>query len=162
MAYSYSNISKIPITALRFFTVYGPYGRPDMALFKFVKNIINNKSIKLFNNGNHFRDFTYIDDVVNNIFLLIPKAPTKKDNYYQNINICGSNPQSLKKYLNLIKINLNKNKIKFKNLPMQVGDVYKTYGNNKNLVKKNKYKSFSNIEDGIKKFIDWYKNFYKV
>ncbi len=162
MAYSYSNIFRVPITSLRFFTVYGPYGRPDMALFKFVKNIINNKSIKLFNNGNHFRDFTYIDDVVNNIFLLIPKAPTKKDNYYQNINICGSNPQSLKKYLNLIKINLNKNKIKFKNLPMQVGDVYKTYGNNKNLVKKNKYKSFSNIEDGIKKFIDWYKNFYKV
>ena len=162
MAYSYSNIFKIPITALRFFTVYGPYGRPDMALFKFVKCIINNKSIKLFNNGNHYRDFTYIDDVVNNIFLLISKAPTKKDNYYQNINICGSNPQSLKKYLNLIKKNLNKNKIKISNLPMQLGDVYKTYGNNKNLLKKNKYKSFSNIEEGIKKFIDWYKNFYKV
>ena len=107
MAYSYSSLYKIPCTGIRFFTVYGPYGRPDMALFKFTKSIIEDKKIELFNDGKHVRDFTYIDDVSNSIIKLITKIPNYKIPY--NIyNIGNSKPEKLKSFLNEIEKNLGK------------------------------------------------------
>lgn len=159
MAYSYSNIHKIPITAMRFFTVYGPLGRPDMSLFKFTKLIKENKKIDLFNNGNHVRDFTYIDDVVESIMRLINKKP-KKPIPFNVYNVCSSNPVKLKKFINEIEKKLDiKSKKNFKS--MQLGDVHKTHGSNKKILKVINYKPVTNIEIGIKKFTNWYNNFFK-
>ena len=108
LAYSYSNIYKLPCTCLRFFTVYGPYGRPDMALFKFTESILNNKTIELYNNGNHVRDFTYIDDVVNYICKLILLYP-KKNIPFNIYNIGSNNPKTLMYFLRTIERSLNKN-----------------------------------------------------
>ena len=107
MAHSYSNIYKLPSTAVRFFTVYGSFGRPDMALFKFTKNIISNKSIELFNKGNHIRDFTYIDDIVDGIYLLIKKYPKNKIPF-DIFNIGNGSPKKLMQYVKQIELNLNK------------------------------------------------------
>ena len=159
MAHSYSNIYKIPTTGLRFFTVYGPFGRPDMALFKFTKNIILGKKIDLYNKGNHYRDFTYIEDVIKYIDKIIPRASTKRIPF-QIFNIGSNNPKSLKYFLNIIEENLNK--ISKKNyMPLQKGDIIKTHANVDNIIKKTKYTSLSTTEYGIKKFIDWYKKYYK-
>ena len=106
MAYSYSNIHKIPITGLRFFTVYGPYGRPDMSLFKFTKGIINRSFISLFNKGNHIRDFTYINDVVDGILLIINKPPSSSIPF-DIFNLASGNPKSLKYFLAIIENKLN-------------------------------------------------------
>ena len=125
MAHSYSYIYKIPCTGVRFFTVYGPFGRPDMALFKFTKNILNNKPIELFNKGNHLRDFTYVDDIVDGIYLLIKKQ-SKKSIPYEIFNIGNGNPKKLLDYLKNIEKNLNK-KAKIKKLPLQTGDIVKTH-----------------------------------
>ncbi len=160
MAHSYSYIYKIPMTALRFFTVYGPFGRPDMALYKFTKNIINNKKIELFNSGNHQRDFTYIDDVVEGIFSLILK-PSKNKIPFNIFNIGNSNPKKLLDYLKHIEVLLNK-KAKIKKMPLQVGDVVKSHSDISSLKKFTGYKSKTNIENGIGKFIEWYKDYYKV
>ena len=154
LAYSYSNIFKIPTTGLRFFTVYGPYGRPDMSLFKFADRISKNKSIELFNNGNHVRDFTYVTDVVTSIKLLIDKIP-KNDPPYAIFNIGSNNPKNLKLFLRLIEKNLNI-KSKVNKLPLQKGDVHKTHANVDKLYKRIKFKPKVNIEEGIKKFINWY------
>ncbi len=159
MAYSYSNIYKLPSTGLRFFTVYGPYGRPDMALFKFVESILNKKNLNLFNRGNHERDFTYVDDVVNAIDKLI-KLPPKKNIPHDIFNIASSKPIKLKKYLNIIENNLNyKAKIKLKE--MQIGDIKKTHGSIDKIFKKINFKPNTKIQNGISKFINWYKNEYK-
>ena len=160
MAHAYSNIYNIPCTAIRFFTVYGPFGRPDMALFKFTKKTIENKSIDLYNKGNHTRDFTYIDDVVTSLIKFI-KKPSKKKIPYQVFNISNNNPVKLKKYLNLIFLFLNK-KTKINNLSLQAGDIEKTWGSNKKLNKKVNFAPNTKINFGIKKFIEWYKNYYKV
>ena len=160
MAYSYSNIYKIPITGLRFFTVYGPFGRPDMSLFKFTKATLENKEIQLFNSGNHIRDFTYVDDIVAAIINLI-KKPSKSNIPYNIFNIGSSNPQTLKKFINIIEKNLQK-KVKFRNLPLQKGDVIKTHANTNNLKKHIKYKPKVNIEEGVLKFIKWYLKYYKI
>ena len=117
MAYSYSNIYRLPITGLRFFTVYGPFGRPDMALYKFAKAIKESKFIKLFNGGNHIRDFTYIDDVVSAIILLI-KNPPKKRIPYEIYNIGSSRPETLRNYLSKLE-NLLGKKAKIKKLKLQ-------------------------------------------
>ncbi len=159
VAHSYSNIHKLPCTGLRFFTVYGPFGRPDMALFKFTKKTIENKSINLYNKGNHTRDFTYIDDVVTSLIKFI-KKPSKKKIPYQVFNISNNNPVKLKKYLNLIFLFLNK-KTKINNLSLQAGDIEKTWGSNKKLNKKVNFAPNTKINFGIKKFIDWYKNYYE-
>lgn len=158
MAYSFSNIYKIPTTGLRFFTVFGPYGRPDMALFKFTKKIINNKSIDLFNNGNHVRDFTYIDDIVNGLYKIITKIP-KTDIPYEIINIGSGKPRTLNYFLKMIEKVLSK-KSKKKYLEYQKGDVLKTSADISKLKKKINFKTNINFEDGIKNFIKWYKKFY--
>ena len=160
MAYSYANIFKIPSTALRFFTVYGPFGRPDMALFKFAKNIIMNKKIPLFNSGNHTRDFTYIADIVEGIFLLIKKPPKSKIPY-RCFNIGNGKPAKLKKFLNLIENNLNI-KSKVYNMPLQTGDVKKTHSDISFLKKITNYKPKTRIDDGIKEFIKWYKEYFRI
>lgn len=158
MAYSFSHIFKMKITGLRFFTVYGPLGRPDMALYKFVKSIVDGKKLDLFNKGNHVRDFTFIDDVVNYLIKLLNKLPKNKENF-QILNISNSVPKNLKKYLITIENKLEK-KSKKNLLPMQKGDVLKTHGNNKKLVKiVGKIKPTS-LEIGISRYIEWFKNFY--
>ena len=159
MAHSYSSIHKLKTTGLRFFTVYGPYGRPDMALFKFTKALLEGRKISLFNHGNHIRDFTYIDDIVNGIEKLIFK-PSKNKIPYQIFNIGSNSPQKLKKFLSLIERETSKKSI-IKNEKFQLGDVLKTHASIKNLDKKIRYSPKFNIEQGIKKFIEWYKEYYK-
>ncbi|MDC0216869.1 NAD-dependent epimerase/dehydratase family protein [Pelagibacteraceae bacterium] len=159
MAYSYSNIFKLPCTGLRFFTVYGPYGRPDMALFKFTKNILENKKIELFNNGNHARDFTYIDDVIDGIFLIINK-PKKQQIPFNIFNIGNGNSKKLKEYIKLIEKNLNL-KAKVKKLPLQLADIKKTHSDISNLNLYTGYTPKVSIEVGVKRFINWYKEYYK-
>ena len=159
MAYSYSNIYKLPCTALRFFTVYGPYGRPDMALFLFTEAILNNKKINLNNSGKHIRDFTYIDDVTNAVQKMI-KKPSKKNIPYEVYNVAGANPKNLKYFLSIIEKNLKK-KSKIFNRPLQKGDVYKTYGDNRKLKKRTNFSTKFTIEVGIKKFLEWYRDYYK-
>tara|TARA_A100001015_G_C15012736_1_gene723983 strand:- start:352 stop:1320 length:969 start_codon:yes stop_codon:yes gene_type:complete len=160
MAHSYSYIYKLPCTGVRFFTVYGPFGRPDMALFKFTKNIIKNQPIELFNHGNHFRDFTYVDDIVDGIYSLIKKH-SKKNIPYEIFNIGNGNPKKLKDYLKFIEKKLN-NKAKVKKMPLQMGDIIKTHSDIKKLKNYTNYNPKTNIEDGISKFIDWYKDYYKL
>ena len=158
MAYSYSNIYKIPITGLRFFTVYGPYGRPDMSLFKFTKGILNKQSIPLFNKGNHVRDFTYVDDVVEGIKLILRKPPTGEVPF-DIFNIASGNPKSLKYFLRVIENKLNiKSQKKLKG--MQKGDVYKTHASIRKMNKKFKYKPKFDIVSGISSFVDWYRNYF--
>ena len=158
MAYSYSNIYRLPITGLRFFTVYGPFGRPDMALYKFAKAIKESKFIKLFNGGNHIRDFTYIDDVVSAIILLI-KNPPKKRIPYEIYNIGSSRPETLRNYLSKLE-NLLGKKAKIKKLKLQKGDVLKTHASISKLKNKTKFKVKFDISSGISKFVDWFNKYY--
>ena len=160
MAHSYSYIYQLPSTGVRFFTVYGPFGRPDMALFKFTKNIIKNHPIELFNNGNHLRDFTYVDDIVNGIYSLINKQ-SKKNIPYEIFNIGNGTPKKLLDYLKYIEKNLKKTS-KTKKLPLQAGDIVKTHSNINKLKKYTGYKPKTNIEIGITRFIEWYKDYYRT
>ncbi len=154
MAYSYSNIYKLPITCLRFFTVYGPYGRPDMFLYKYVEAVQSSKTIKLYNSGNHIRDFTYIDDVIKSIYLLIKKYPKRKENY-QILNIGNGKPILLKEFIKEINKNVRK-KPKTKKVKLQKGDVFKTHASINKLKKLVKFKPNTNHKKGIKNFVDWY------
>ncbi len=172
LAHSYSHLFNIPTTGLRFFTVYGPWGRPDMALFLFTKAISNNEPINLFNNGNMIRDFTYIDDIVESIFKLIYKVPKALNNFdklnpipgkswapYRIFNIGNSSPVKLMEYVNAIEDNLGK-KAEIKYLPMQPGDVEATFADTSSLQSWIEYKPSTKIRDGIKKFINWFKDYY--
>ena len=159
MAYSYSNIHKLPATGLRFFTVYGPYGRPDMALYKFANSILKNKFLTMFNYGKHKRDFTYIDDVTNAIKKIISKPSVEKIPF-QLFNIASSSPENLKKFLKFIENRLDK-KAKIKYLPLQKGDIYQTFGDTSRLKKKINFKIKTSLEDGIKKYINWFLKKYK-
>ena len=174
MAHSYSNLFQIPTTGLRFFTVYGPWGRPDMALFLFTKNILANKPIEVFNNGDHLRDFTYVDDIVRSIELLIGKPPEPNDAWdhsvddpsgssspYRILNIGNSQPERLIDYISLIEKYLNKKAQKIY-LPIQPGDVANTCSNSSKLQELIGYKPSTSIDTGIKEFIDWYVDYYKV
>ena len=162
---------KLPTTGLRFFTVYGPWGRPDMALFKFVKSALKNKKIDLYNFGNHIRDFTYIDDVVKIIYLSINKIPKLDKNKsitefqskapWRIYNISSSRPVKLKKFVSQIEKQLN-TKINFKNLPLQVGDVKIATGSMRRTISKFGYKPKYQTNYGIKKFVSWYKEYYKL
>ena len=154
MAHAFSNIYKLPTTGLRFFTVYGSYGRPDMALFKFAKAIKNNQEISLFNNGKHNRDFTHVSDVVMYIFNLIKKKPIN-DPPFQLFNIANSKTQKLKYFLKLIEKHFNKN-AKIKNLKLQKGDVKNTYGDIKKIKSITGYKPLTDIENGLKEYFDWF------
>ena len=173
MAHTYSHLFGIPTTGLRFFTVYGPWGRPDMSLFKFTENIIKKKPIDLFNKGNHSRDFTYIDDVVIAIIKLIAKRPKKKllsnriklkpnisFSPFQIYNIGNSNPVNLKVYIKEIEKQLGI-KAKLKILPKQSGDMKDTYADINLLQKKINFKPKTSIKLGVKKFISWYIKHYK-
>jgi UDP-glucuronate 4-epimerase len=173
MAHSYSNLFNLPTTGLRFFTVYGPWGRPDMALFIFTKNILNNKVIKVFNNGKHIRDFTYIDDIVDGIIKANDEnlKKNKKINFKTNnpstskspfkiYNIGNSNAVSLMKYIKLIEKYLGK-KAKKKFLKLQRGDVPKTLSDISKIKKDLNYNPKTSVEEGVKNFINWYKKFYK-
>ena len=160
MAYSYSSIFNIPTTSLRFFTVYGPFGRPDMSLFKFTKNIIEGKKIDLFNNGNHIRDFSYVDDVINGIVLILDK-PSNKKIPYNCFNIGNSKPKKLKSYLKEIENNVGR-KAKIRHKPLQKGDVVKTHSDINKIKKFAKYSPNTDIRIGIKKFVDWYKSYFNI
>ena len=162
MAHTYSHLFKIPTTGLRFFTVYGPWGRPDMAMFLFTDAIVNDRPIKVFNHGNMERDFTYIDDIVEGVVRIIEKSPSKRiDNnqFYKVYNIGNNNSVKLIDFIKEIEINLDKVAIK-QMLPMQPGDVEQTWANVDELIKDYDYRPNTSIKDGVKSFIDWFKNYY--
>lgn len=160
IAHSYSYIHKLQTTGLRFFTVYGPWGRPDMALYKFTKNIIEGKKIELFNKGKHVRDFSYIDDVVYYIISIVNKPHSKSQQIpFRVLNVGNNKPEKLMKYVKLIEKYLNK-KAKIKNLKLQKGDVFKTHASMKNTWKLVKRKKTTNIKVGIQKFVEWYKKYH--
>lgn len=160
MAHAYSNLYKIPTTGLRFFTVYGPWGRPDMAPFLFTKAIANGDEIKIFNNGNMLRDFTYIDDIVDGIIKVLTHIP-QQDIPYKIYNIGNSTPVKLMDFINEIEVALNKEAKKVF-LPMQPGDVYRTYADTSQLENDVNFKPNTSIKDGVKAFVDWYIDFYKI
>ena len=172
MAHTYSHLYNLPTTGLRFFTVYGPWGRPDMALFLFTKAIIEGKPIKIFNNGKMIRDFTYIDDVVESILRVISKPATPNLDFdntdpssswapYRIFNIGNSNPINLMDYIKAIerKTGLTAQKVFTE---MQPGDVKATFANTKELENWIDFKPNTNIEDGVSLFVDWYREFYKI
>ena len=174
MAHTYSHLYNLPTTGLRFFTVYGPWGRPDMALFLFTEAIIKNRPIKVFNNGNMIRDFTYIDDIIEGLFRVIFKTATPNKHFekaspnsstswapYRVFNIGNSNPVNLKKYIETIEKNLNKKAIK-ELLPMQPGDVKATAADTKLLEDWIGFRPNTSIEDGVNKFVNWYKMYYEI
>ena len=173
LAHSYSSLWKLPITMLRFFTVYGPYGRPDMAYFKFTKNILKGKKIDIFNKGKMYRDYTYIDDITDGIYRLLNKTPPlnfkkkfRNDSLspvapFRILNIGNTKKVYLLDFIKQIEKELRKKAIR-NYLPLQKGDVKQTLSNTKLLKKITGYKSKTNYKLGIKKFIDWYKNYYKL
>jgi UDP-glucuronate 4-epimerase len=173
MAHSYSNLFNLPTTGLRFFTVYGPWGRPDMALFLFANAILNNKEINIFNNGEMTRDFTYVGDIVESISRLITKVATPNANWdskkpeissslapYRIFNIGNSSPIKLMRYIETLENFLGK-KAKYNFMPMQAGDVLATYANTNSLENHINYKPNTSIEEGISKFVFWYKDYFK-
>ena len=171
IAHAYSNLWKLPTTMLRFFTVYGPWGRPDMALFKFTESIIKGKPINIYNNGKMYRDFTYIDDIVKSTISLIDVPPKNKKNIDKNdslspvapfriVNIGNSNKVKLLDFVDTLEICLGKKAIR-NYMPMQKGDVYATWANTDLLKKLTGYSSTTDFKEGIKKFVDWYTNHYK-
>ena len=164
LAHSYSHLYKIPITGLRFFTVYGPYGRPDMAYYSFTKSIVEGKPINVFNHGEMKRDFTYIDDIVDGLVRVISKVPVSSDNSlnfstapFKIYNLGNNNPVSLKYFIELIEKLLSK-KAEKNNMPMQDGDVLTTYADIDELAADIGYQPKTSIEEGLKNFINWYLN----
>ena len=161
LCHAYSYNFKIPITSLRFFTVYGPWGRPDMALFKFVKNTLKKKPIDVYNFGNMKRDFTYVKDVSKSLLLLCNKPPKKNENFYRVLNIGNQNIVLLKKFISVIEKVLHL-KTKRKYMEMQKGDVKQTLSNTQKLKSIIKFQPKTKIEVGIKNFIGWYKEYFKT
>ena len=173
MAHTYSNLYGLPTTGLRFFTVYGPFGRPDMALFMFTKNIIEGKPIDVFNYGNHKRDFTYIDDIVEGVIRTMDHTATPNEVWdaaqpdpgtsmapYRLYNIGNQQPVELMDYIAAIEDCLGK-KAEKNLLPLQQGDVPDTWADTEDLVADVDYKPSTPIETGVKNFVDWYLEFYK-
>jgi UDP-glucuronate 4-epimerase len=174
MAHTYSAVFNIPTTGLRFFTVYGPYGRPDMAMFLFTKAIIEGKPIDVYNNGNMKRDFTYIDDITESINRLIPKIPVPNPQWsaeepdpstsfapYRLFNIGNHEPVLLGKFIELIEDAVGKKAVK-KLLPLQEGDVLETYADIEELAKEISYRPKTPIEVGVREFVKWYREYYRV
>ena len=174
MAHTYSYLYQLPTTGLRFFTVYGPWGRPDMALFKFTKNILEEKPIDVFNHGKHTRDFTYIDDIVEGIIKTLDNSAninTDWDSDYPDpatskapwciYNIGNNKPVQLMDYIDALEKNLKK-KAMINFLPLQPGDVPDTYADVDNLKKQFNYKPSTSVIDGVSNFIKWYKDYYKI
>lgn len=174
IAHSYSYLYNLPTTGLRFFTVYGPWGRPDMALFKFTKCILDEKPIDVFNHGKHTRDFTYIDDIVDGVIKTLDNPasincdwnsdqpdPSSSKAPWRVYNIGNNKPVQLMEYINSLEKALGK-KAKINFLPLQPGDVPDTYANVNNLVKEFNYKPSTTINEGISNFVKWYKDYYKI
>jgi len=172
MAHTYSHLFGIPTTGLRFFTVYGPYGRPDMALFLFTKAIIAGQPIQVFNNGEMKRDFTYVDDIVGGITRVLDHTPLPaKENLtdpsvsktapYKIYNIGNSSPVLLMDFIEAIETKLGIEAIK-ELLPMQPGDVPMTWADTSDLEANLEYRPDTPIKEGVGRFIDWYKSYYKL
>lgn len=161
MAYTYSHLYKIPTTGLRFFTVYGPYGRPDMAYFSFTKAIMEGRSIKVFNNGDLYRDFTYIDDIVSGILKILPNTPHEDTTgaKYKIYNIGNSKPENIMDFIKTIEKHVGKKAI-LEYYPMQDGDVYQTYADIKDIKQDFEFTPATTIDTGLKQFVDWYKESY--
>jgi len=173
MAHAYSHLYQIPTTGLRFFTVYGPYDRPDMALQKFANSIMNEETIKVFNYGNHRRDFTYIDDIVNGIIKVIDNPAVSNSNWdssnpdpssssapYKIYNIGNNNPVNLLDYIKELEINLGK-EAKKEFLPIQPGDVPDTYADISDLSDELGYQPTTSVAEGVKNFSKWFKKYYE-
>jgi UDP-glucuronate 4-epimerase len=174
MAHSYAHLYRVPCTGLRFFTVYGPWGRPDMALFLFTKAILEGKPIDVFNNGQHQRDFTYIDDVVEGVVRVSDKIPEPDPSWsgespdpssssapYRLYNIGNHTPIELLRFIEVLERALGKAAIK-NMLPMQPGDVPATYADVNDLARDVNFAPATPIEEGIAKFVTWYREFYGV
>jgi UDP-glucuronate 4-epimerase len=174
MAHSYSHLFQLPTTGLRFFTVYGPWGRPDMALFKFTKAILEEKPIDVFNHGKHTRDFTYIDDIVEGVIKTLNVPATINDDWKSDLpdpasskapwriyNIGNNKPVKLMDYIDALEQTLEK-KAKINFLPLQPGDVPDTYANVDNLKEKFNYKPSTSVINGVAEFVKWYKYYYKI
>lgn len=174
MAHTYSSLYNLPTTGLRFFTVYGPWGRPDMALFKFTKNIIEGQPIDVYNNGKMMRDFTYVDDIVESISRLVrkPAVPNSKwsgknpdpgTSYapYKIYNIGNNSPVYLMDFISAIEEKVGKEAIK-NFMPLQEGDVPATYANVDDLYREIDFKPQTSIKDGVNKFVDWYLDYYQI
>jgi len=173
MAHTYSYLYQLSTTGLRFFTVYGPWGRPDMALFKFTKNILEGKSIDVFNHGKHTRDFTYIDDIVEGIIKTLDNPAIGNSNWNSNLpdpasskapwkiyNIGNNKPVKLMDYINALEKTLGK-KAKINFLPLQLGDVPDTFANVDNLKNEFNYMPSTTVTSGVSEFVNWYKDYYK-
>jgi len=169
MAHSYSHLFEIPITMFRFFTVYGPWGRPDMALFKFTKAMLNGKKIDVYNHGNMYRDFTYIDDLVKAISLLIDQPPILADHIVEKnqsevapfrvVNIGNSKPERLTTYIEALETTLGL-KAEKNFMPMQAGDIQKTWADTTTLKNLTNFIPQTEIEVGVERFVDWYRKYY--
>ena len=167
-AHSYSKLYKIPSTGLRFFTVYGPMGRPDMAYFKFTNKLVKGEPIQIYNMGDMYRDFTYVDDIVTGIVNVMQKTPglTEDGVPYKVYNIGNNKPESLMYFVDtledcLIKEGVLKNKGKRELLPMQPGDVYQTFADVTDLEKDFGFKPKTSLKEGLGMFVKWYKDYYK-
>lgn len=162
MAYAYSKLYQIPLTGLRFFTVYGPMGRPDMAYFKFAKKIMADEPIQIYNNGDMRRDFTYIDDIVKGIENILCNPPKQDENgaAYKIYNIGNNKPERLMDYISVLEKCLGR-EAKKEYLPMQPGDVYETYADVKDLMEDYDFKPSTSIEEGLSKFAEWFLDYYK-
>ena len=174
MAHTYSNLYNLPTTGLRFFTVYGPWGRPDMALFKFTKAMLANESIPVFNYGKHRRDFTYIDDIVEGVIRVLDRPATSNPDWdganpdsgtsqapWRVYNIGNNSPVELMDYIGALEESLGIEADK-EMLPLQDGDVPDTYANVEDLVKEFDYKPDMSVKQGVANFVKWYKDFYQV
>lgn len=168
IAQTYSHLYDMPITGLRFFTVYGPWGRPDMSYYKFTNAIMNGEKIQVFNFGQMKRDFTYIDDIVEGIVRLIDKKPERiqvpaiaSTAPHKVYNIGNNQPEELMDFISVIEEKIGKKAIK-EFLPMQPGDVHVTYADVEDLENEIGFKPKTNINEGIEKFVDWYKEYYKI
>jgi len=173
MAHTYSHLYRIPVTGLRFFTVYGPWGRPDMAYFSFTRKILAGKPIDVFNNGNHSRDFTYIDDIIEGVIRVLDRIPEPNPEWsgdnpdsatstapYRLYNIGNNEPVGLMHYIEVLEDCLGK-KAEKNMLPMQPGDVQATCADIDDLVRDIGYKPDMTIEQGIANFVSWYRDFYR-
>ncbi|WP_233968670.1 NAD-dependent epimerase [Pectobacterium polaris] len=173
MAHSYAHLYGIPTTGLRFFTVYGPWGRPDMALFKFTRKILNNEPIDIYNNGTLSRDFTYIDDIAEGIVRIMDVIPKRNENWnvesgspatssapYRIYNIGNGSPVKLMEFVtaleNALGIEAKKNF-----LPMQPGDVYQTWADTEDFFSTTGYQPKVGVNEGVARFVEWYRNFYR-
>jgi UDP-glucuronate 4-epimerase len=174
MAHTYSHLYRLPTTGLRFFTVYGPWGRPDMALFQFTKAMLEGKPVQVFNHGKHRRDFTYIDDIVEGVIRILDRPaspnldwcsskpdPGSSQAPWRVYNIGNNNPVELMDYLSAIETALGK-KAEIEMLPLQPGDVPDTYADVSDLVEQFHYKPSTPVEEGVANFVVWYRDYFKA